>query len=129
MVKKNKKHKSPLNTPLPSWQTALSLVKGDAQDKASYYREKAKVKNTEKSTKNWIMKFEEFRSQSGYLISLTELDNIYLLEKQLVEYISIMKKKDGNEYKATSVKQAIDAINRYLLHHMKISVKKIMIIN
>ena len=44
MVKKNKKHKSPLNTPLPSWQTALSLVKGDAQDKASYYREKAKVK-------------------------------------------------------------------------------------
>ena len=74
--KKNKKHKSPLNTPLPSWQTALSLVKGDAQDKASYYREKAKVKNTEKSTKNWIMKFEEFRSQSGYLISLIELDNI-----------------------------------------------------
>ncbi|CAB5096651.1 unnamed protein product [Rhizophagus irregularis] len=94
----------------PSFQTATNLLSSSnnpinnsnnidniqdaAQIKASYYREKAKVKNTEKSTKSWSTKFEEFRSCAGYSVPLTDL----------------------NEYKATSVKQSVDALNRYLLH-------------
>ena len=31
-----------------------------------------------------------------------------------------MKTKDGNKYKATSIKQSVDALNRYLLHHSPI---------
>jgi hypothetical protein len=130
------KHKKvfALDAPLPSFQMATNLLKEDrsessdtkcvtnniqdaAQIKASYYREKAKVKNTEKSTKSWIVKFEEFCACAGYSVSLTDLDDISQLQKQIVEFISTMKKKDGSEYKATSVKQSVDALNRYLLHH------------
>ncbi|CAG8584052.1 16796_t:CDS:1, partial [Funneliformis mosseae] len=50
-----------------------------AQEKASYCREKAKVKNTEKSTKNWMTKFEEFRANTGYLVSLIDLNNNILV--------------------------------------------------
>ncbi|CAB4488755.1 unnamed protein product [Rhizophagus irregularis] len=95
MVKKNKKtlHK------FPSFQPAVSLDldRDDAQAKASYYREKAKVRNTEKSTKNWITKFEEFRVYANYSVPLSELDDVSLLQQQLVEYISTMKRNDGSE--------------------------------
>ncbi|CAB5373840.1 unnamed protein product [Rhizophagus irregularis] len=75
-----------------------------------------KSKNTEKSTKSWSTKFEEFRSCAGYSVPLTDLKDISQLQKQIVEFISTMKMKNGNEYRATSVKQSVDALNRYLLH-------------
>ncbi|CAG8783892.1 16561_t:CDS:1, partial [Rhizophagus irregularis] len=64
----------------------------------------------------WSTKFEEFRACAGYSVPLTDLKNISQLQKQIVEFISTMKMKNGNEYKATSVKQSVDALNRYLLH-------------
>ncbi|CAG8825220.1 25999_t:CDS:2, partial [Gigaspora margarita] len=67
-------------------------ISNDVQEKA-YYCKKAKNKNTERSTKNWIMKFEEFHTSSGYLNSLTELSNLKQIEKEIVEFISSMKKK------------------------------------
>ena len=120
MVKKNKKVLHKLNTPLPSFQAAISLDRDDVQAKASYYREKSKVKNTEKSTKSWITKFEEFCIRANYSVPLNKLDDVSLLQQQLVEYITIMKRNDGSEYKATSIKQAVDALNRYLLFHSPI---------
>ena len=51
MVRKHKK----VDTPLPSFQTASSLLKDDAQDKALYYREKAKVKNTYPFSRNFFV--------------------------------------------------------------------------
>ncbi|RIA85843.1 hypothetical protein C1645_830197 [Glomus cerebriforme] len=66
------------------------------------------------------MNFEEFHAKAGYFVSLTELNNVSQLQKQIVEYISTMKKKDGSEYKASSVKQAVDALNRHFLHHSSI---------
>ena len=61
MTKRKKISLHEFNTPFPSFKPASSLYldKDDAQAKASYYREKAKVKNTEKSTKSWITKFEK----------------------------------------------------------------------
>ena len=120
MVKKNKKVLHKPNIPFPSFQPASSLNRNDAQAKASYYREKAKVKNTEKSTKSWITKFEEFRVRANYSVPLNELNDVSLLQQQLVEYISTMKRNDGSEYKAVSIKQAVDALNRYLLCHSPI---------
>ncbi|RHZ87868.1 hypothetical protein Glove_29g82 [Diversispora epigaea] len=93
----------------------------DVKQKVDYFREKSKVLNTERSTKNWIKKFNDFRKAYGYLIPLSELSDIKQLEKELVEYISIMKKNDGKEYKANSIKQAVDAIDRYLRIHSPIS--------
>ncbi|GBC10894.2 zinc finger MYM-type protein 2-like [Rhizophagus irregularis DAOM 181602=DAOM 197198] len=48
-----------------------------------------------------------------------ELDDVSLLQQQLGEYISTMKRNDGCEYKATSIKQAVDALNRYLMHDLQ----------
>jgi len=124
MGKKHKKVSSTLFTFPQRFQTAATLLGNNMQDaaqvKASYYREKAKVKNTEKSTKTWTTNFEEFRTRAGYLVPLTNLNNTSMLQKQIVDYISTMKKKDGGEYKATSIKQAVDALNRYLLLHSPI---------
>ncbi|CAG8795232.1 6134_t:CDS:2, partial [Gigaspora rosea] len=53
-----------------------------------------------------------FRTNSGYLTPLTILNDIKQLESQIVEFISAMKKKAGSEYKANSVKQAVDALKR-----------------
>ena len=33
----------------------------DLQEKLNFYQKKAKVANTERSTKNWVTQFEEFR--------------------------------------------------------------------
>ncbi|RHZ68681.1 hypothetical protein Glove_294g31 [Diversispora epigaea] len=93
----------------------------DVKQKVNYFREKSKVLNTERSTKNWIKKFNDFRKNYGYLIPLSELSDIKQLEKELVEYISIMKKNDGKEYKANSIKQAVDAIDRYFRIYSPIS--------
>ncbi|GBB96857.1 hypothetical protein RclHR1_28550002 [Rhizophagus clarus] len=116
----------------PSFQTATNLLSSSnnsiknskyidnihdaAQIKASYYHEKAKAKNTKKSTKSWSTKFEEFCTCAGYSVPLTDLKDISQLQKQIVEFISTIKMKNGNEYKATSVKQSVDALNRYLLY-------------
>ena len=36
------------------------------QEKLDFYRDKAKVANTEKSTRNWISQFEEFHKKYNY---------------------------------------------------------------
>ncbi|RHZ81330.1 hypothetical protein Glove_121g39 [Diversispora epigaea] len=89
----------------------------NVKQKVDYFREKSKVLNTERSTKNWIKKFNDFQKDYGYLIPLSKLSDIKQLEKELVKYISIMKKNDGKEYKANSIKQAVDVIDRYLRIH------------
>ncbi|CAG8597062.1 17383_t:CDS:2 [Racocetra persica] len=107
-------------TPVISTKSTISNI-SDVKTKVAYYYKKAKNKNTELANKNWMRKFEEFHSNSGYLILLTVLNNKKQLEEQIVEFISIMKKKDRNEYKTNSVKQAVDAISRYLLYNSPIS--------
>jgi transaldolase len=97
----------PQNTSNPT----LSL-----KEKLDFYRQKAKVPNTEKSTRNWIIKFEEFRKEYNYITPLEQITDSKLIEKQVCEYIAQMsKKKNSGEYKAKSIKQAVDAINRHLV--------------
>ena len=91
-----------------------STPRSEIEQKLDFYRKKAAVYNTEKSTQNWIKKFEEFRIQYNYVTPLESIKDPHLIEQQLCEYIVQMTKKDGNEYKATTIKQAIDGINRYI---------------
>ncbi|GES72689.1 hypothetical protein GLOIN_2v1784543 [Rhizophagus clarus] len=52
----------------------------------------------------------------NYIIPLEHITDSKLVEKQICEYIAQMsKKKNSSEYKAKSVKQAVDAINRHLV--------------
>src|SRR6266498_3902353 len=86
------------------------------QEKLDFYRQKAKVQNTEKATQNWITQFEKFRREHNYIIPLEQTTDSRLVEKQICEYIAQMSKKNNSgEYKAKTVKQAVDAINRHLL--------------
>ena len=89
----------------------------DLQEKLNFYRKKAKVANTERSTKNWITQFEEFRKKYNYIEWLEDITDSKLIEKQVCKYVAQMsKKKNSGEYKAKSVKQAVDAINRHLVN-------------
>ncbi len=86
------------------------------QEKLDFYHQKAKVQNTEKATQNWITQFEKFRREHNYIIPLEQTTDSRLVEKQICEYIAQMSKKNNSgEYKAKTVKQAVDAINRHLL--------------
>nr|CAG8592716.1 13536_t:CDS:2 [Entrophospora candida] len=42
-------------------------------EKLDFYRQKAIVANTEKSTRNWVTKFEEFRKNYNYIMPLIRL--------------------------------------------------------
>lgn len=87
----------------------------EIQEKLNFYRQKAMVPNTERSTRNWVAKFEEFRKSCNYTTSFEEITDSKLIEQQVCEYIAQMTKKTSGEYKANSVKQAVDAINRHLV--------------
>ncbi|CAG8842608.1 11363_t:CDS:1, partial [Racocetra persica] len=50
------------------------------------------------------------------------LNNLKQIEKEIIEYISDMKKKDSGEYKANSIKQAVDTISRFFLYNSPIQV-------
>ena len=106
-------------SPSVSQDTNISSeeVPNDLQEKLNFYRNKAKVPNTERSTKNWVIRFEEFRKKYNYNEQLEEITDFKIIEKQVCEYVAQMsKKKNSGEYKAKTVKQAVDAINRYLVH-------------
>ncbi|CAG8496804.1 3881_t:CDS:1, partial [Racocetra persica] len=74
---------------------------------------KAVVYNIEKSTQNWIKKFEEFCTKYNYIIPSESIKDPHLIEQQIYEYVAQITKKVGGEYKITTIKQAIDEINRY----------------
>ena len=95
----------------PSSSSQISEI----QEKLNFYRQKAMVPNTERSTRNWIAKFEEFCKSCNYTTSFEEIIDSKLIEQQVCEYIAQMTKKTSGEYKANSVKQAVDAINRHLV--------------
>ena len=50
-----------------------------------------------------------------YKIQLKLISDISVLESQVAGFIATMKKKDGIEYKALSIRQAVDRINRYFM--------------
>src|SRR5205814_642459 len=66
------------------------------QEKLDFYRQKAKVPNTEKATQNWITQFENFRREHNYIIPLEQTTDSRLVEKQICEYIAQMSKKNNS---------------------------------
>ncbi|CAG8516200.1 13243_t:CDS:2 [Racocetra persica] len=124
--KKNNFH----NMPIPIFTSARTYIpeiiseentilntdtpRSEIEQKLDFYRKKVSVYNTEKSTQNWVKKFEEFQHKYNYVTPLESIEGPHLIEQQICEYVAKMTKKDGGEYKATTIKQAVDAINRYL---------------
>ncbi|CAG8812701.1 6443_t:CDS:1, partial [Racocetra persica] len=116
------------NTPVPIFTTALNYVSENTSEesveisaprskiaqKLDFYRKKAAVPNTVKAIQNWMKKFNEFHCSYNYVIPIEAIEDPYLIEQQICEYIAQMSKKDRSEYKAKTIKQAIDRINRFI---------------
>ncbi|CAG8834600.1 30469_t:CDS:2, partial [Gigaspora margarita] len=83
------------------------------QEQIQYLHNKSKVHNTEKSTLNWIQKFQKYHSDVGLEGAAEEVDNANKLEVQLCEYFTIAEKGDGSPYSVLSLLAAIKAINRF----------------
>ncbi|CAB4431817.1 unnamed protein product [Rhizophagus irregularis] len=54
------------------------------------------------------------KSSVKYIGKCTEIDDIHELEVQIRNFIVVMKTKYGEDYKATSINDCIDALNRHL---------------
>ncbi|CAG8841421.1 7862_t:CDS:2, partial [Gigaspora margarita] len=93
---------------------AISAPKSELEQKLEFYRNKAAVPNTVKATQNWMKKFDEFQQYYNYTTPIESIEDPCLIEKQICEFIAQMTKKDRGEYKAKTVKQAIDTLNRYI---------------
>ncbi|CAG8761917.1 41510_t:CDS:2, partial [Gigaspora margarita] len=72
------------------------------------------VPNTVKATQNWIKKLDEFRLYYNYVTPIETIEDPSLIEQQICKFIAQMTKIDRGKYKAKTVKQAIDRINRYI---------------
>ena len=59
---------------LPVDSISLQQESSEIYKKLNFYRQKAMVPNTEKSTRNWIAKFEEFHKNYNHLIRLQILN-------------------------------------------------------
>ncbi|CAG8803362.1 5891_t:CDS:1, partial [Racocetra persica] len=95
----------------------ITSQKSVLNKKLKFYKKKATVLNMERATKNWMDKFEEFRRNYNYVTLINSIADPRLIECQVYEYIVQMTKKDGEEYKAKSIQQAVDRINRYLVKY------------
>ncbi|CAG8828501.1 30111_t:CDS:1, partial [Racocetra persica] len=91
-----------------------SASKSKLDKKLNFYRKKAAVPNTEKSTQNWIKKFDKFHQRHNYTTPIESIKDPHLIEKQICEYVVQITKKDRGEYKALTIKLAINRINRYI---------------
>ncbi|CAG8757221.1 26067_t:CDS:2 [Gigaspora margarita] len=58
--------------------------------------------------------YAKLDKEYNYITPLESIEDTRLIEQQLCEYVVQMTKKDGSEYKATTIKQAVDRINRYI---------------
>ncbi|CAG8832208.1 11379_t:CDS:2, partial [Gigaspora margarita] len=97
------------------------------QEQIQYLRDKSKVRNTEKSTLNWIQKFQKYRSDVELEGVAEEVDNANELEVQLCEYFTVAEKGDGSPYSVSSLLAAIRAINRFYTRLLAKSADKISI--
>ena len=108
-----------LNNPYLQSKTSKDI---EIKNAILFYQNKSCVQNTEKATKNWLEHFEKFRKDMSksypqdeqYMNKLHLISDISILENQVAGFIATMKKRDGTEYKALSIRQAVDGINRYL---------------
>ncbi|CAG8780450.1 8373_t:CDS:2, partial [Racocetra persica] len=91
-----------------------SVPRSEIEQKLDFYRKKAAVPNMVKATQNWTKKFNEFRHHYNYVTPIETIEDPHLIEQQICEFIVQMTKKDKGEYKAKTVKQAIDRINKYI---------------
>jgi hypothetical protein len=70
-----------------------SNLTSSLKEKLDFYRQKAKVPNTEKSTRNWIIKFEEFRKEYNYITPLEQITDSKLIESKSVNILLKCQKR------------------------------------
>ncbi|CAG8834134.1 36713_t:CDS:2, partial [Racocetra persica] len=93
------------------------------QEQIQYLRDKSKVCNTEKSTLNWIQKFQKYCSDIGLEGTTEEVDNVTKLDVQLCEYFTVAEKGDRSPYTVSLLLAAVRAINRFYNSTINLSEK------
>ncbi|RGB36747.1 hypothetical protein C1646_782911 [Rhizophagus diaphanus] len=81
------------------------------QEEVTKVKQSAYVKNTHKSTKNWISHFEDFHLQVGYNDKLETIGSLKQIESEVSNFILTMKTTTGKEYSQSSITSCINALN------------------
>ena len=82
------------------------------QEEVSKIKQNAYVKNTHKSTKNWLSHFEEFHLHI-YNNKLKTISSLKQIENEVSNFILTMKTSTGEEYSQSSITSCINALNRW----------------
>ncbi|CAG8535587.1 6974_t:CDS:2 [Dentiscutata heterogama] len=98
---------------MPKTKKKEKIYQKPTEEQLSYLRNKSKVKNTYRSTQNWINKFQEYCSDIGLEGAPENIDDTSKLETQLYEYFTVAKKNNRSEYTVSSLLFTIRAINRF----------------
>ncbi|CAG8707891.1 13643_t:CDS:2, partial [Cetraspora pellucida] len=80
-------------------------------------RESSKVQATHKATQVWVKILEEFRADVGYEGKIEDVSSKAVLEDQLCKFICAIKRRDGKDYHASSIRNCMAAIWRHLNEH------------
>ncbi|CAG8779205.1 2260_t:CDS:2, partial [Racocetra fulgida] len=83
------------------------------EEQLQYLRNKSKVLNTQRSTQNWILKFQKYRLDIGLEGVPEDINETSKLEMELCDYFTVAEKEDGSSYSVSSLLAAIQAINRF----------------
>ncbi|RHZ79154.1 hypothetical protein Glove_151g151 [Diversispora epigaea] len=103
------------------FQSALSILQNKNNNFIIHEKaEENKEKKNEKDEKTKKKRDKIFRKSHGYDIPIEMVTDTQVLQKQIVEYIASMKQLNGQEYKANTLKVALDSIIRYLIKESKI---------
>jgi len=87
--------------------------KRPTEDQIAFFKKKAKVENTHKATRSWVTLFEKFRSSNNYIGPCENISTKEELERQLVEFFTVIKRSDSQEYTVSTIHSIIAALNRH----------------
>ncbi|CAG8800414.1 6663_t:CDS:2 [Gigaspora margarita] len=98
-----KKKKDIQNMPVPIFTSARNYVPENISEESAAI-----------SVPRSEIKFNKFCCSYNYATPIEVIEDPCLIEQQIYEFVAQITKKDGGEYKAKMIKQAIDGINRYI---------------
>ncbi|KAI8136355.1 hypothetical protein BJV82DRAFT_584621 [Fennellomyces sp. T-0311] len=78
--------------------------------------DQSRVKNTDRNTKMWLRRFDEYRKDFCPDKTILELPITDLLA-HLRRFFTGLRRLDGTEYKTKNVHNCFAALNRYLKEH------------
>ncbi|CAG8835521.1 21668_t:CDS:1, partial [Cetraspora pellucida] len=99
---------------MPKINNKSMLSNNEPEDRISFFINQATVKNTKRSTTNWMKKFAEHCEEYHLNGTIETISDVQQLETNLVHFFSYTTRSDKEEYSVNSILSALAAFQRYI---------------